>query len=87
VRGAAVALAALIALAAARPASAHGMRSVYLDLTQTAAGRARVAIRSNLAVTGVARRAPRLARTAVRVGAYAVGGTGAFWLCERLAAL
>jgi hypothetical protein len=47
-------IAALIALAGARPASAHGMRSVYVEITQTAAGRARVAIRSNLPVTGVA---------------------------------
>jgi HupE/UreJ protein len=47
-------IAAVIALAGARPASAHGMRSVYVEITQTAAGRARVAIRSNLPVTGVA---------------------------------
>lgn len=55
VRRATLALAAaLIALAAARPASAHGMRSVYVEITQTAADRARVAIRSNMPVTGVA---------------------------------
>lgn len=54
-RAAIVALAAgLVAAAAARPASAHGMRSAYVEITQTAPGRARVAIRGNLPVTGVA---------------------------------
>ena len=46
-RAAVVALAAgLVAAAAARPASAHGMRSAYVEITQTAPGRARVACRS-----------------------------------------
>jgi len=54
-RAAVVALAAaLIAAASARPASAHGMRSAYVEITQTAPDRARVAIRGNLPVTGVA---------------------------------
>jgi hypothetical protein len=54
VRRAALALAAAAVLAAARPASAHGMRSAYIEITQTTDGRARVAIRGNLPVTGVA---------------------------------
>src|SRR5262249_32066673 len=33
--------------------SAHGMRSAYIELTETAPGRARVAIRGNVPVTGV----------------------------------
>jgi len=45
--------AALIALAGARPASAHGMRSAYVEITQTAPERARIAIRGNLPVLGV----------------------------------
>ena len=55
-RAAVVALAAglVTAAAAARPASAHGMRSAYVEITQTAPDRARVAIRGNLPVTGVA---------------------------------
>ncbi|HEX3479940.1 MAG TPA: HupE/UreJ family protein [Kofleriaceae bacterium] len=52
-RAAVVALAALIVLAAARPASAHGMRSAYVEITQTAPDRARIAIRGNLPVLGV----------------------------------
>lgn len=52
-RAAVVALIALIALAAARPASAHGMRSAYIEITQTAPDRARIAIRGNLPVLGV----------------------------------
>jgi hypothetical protein len=52
-RGPVVALTALIALAAARPAAAHGMRSAYVEITQTAPDRARIAIRGNLPVLGV----------------------------------
>ena len=47
------AAAALVALADARPASAHGMRSAYIEITQTAPERARIAIRGNLPVLGV----------------------------------
>ena len=47
-----VALAAT--LGAARPAAAHGMRSAYVEITQTAPGRARVAIRGSMPVSGVA---------------------------------
>jgi len=39
--------------AAARPAVAHGMRSAYVEITEAAPGRARVAIRGNVPVTGV----------------------------------
>jgi hypothetical protein len=49
-----VATALAAAIAAPRPAAAHGMRSAYVELTQTAADRARVAIRGSLPVTGVA---------------------------------
>jgi hypothetical protein len=40
-----------------------------------------------LALLGLAGRLPRLARAAVELGGYAVGGIGWFWLLERLAAL
>lgn len=39
---------------AARPAAAHGMRSVYLSITETAPGRAHLAIRGSVPFTGVA---------------------------------
>jgi hypothetical protein len=47
------ALAVTAALTGARPAAAHGMRSAYLEVTETAPGRARVAIRGFVPVTGV----------------------------------
>jgi hypothetical protein len=40
--------------AAARPASAHGMRSVYIEITQTAPAAAQVAVRASVPVSGVA---------------------------------
>jgi len=50
----ACAVAALVAVAlAARPAAAHGMRSAYVEITQTAPGRARIAIRGSVPVIGV----------------------------------
>jgi hypothetical protein len=52
-RAAVLALAAALIAAAARPASAHGMRSAYIEITQTAPERARIAIRGNLPVLGV----------------------------------
>ncbi|HEX4417083.1 MAG TPA: HupE/UreJ family protein [Kofleriaceae bacterium] len=42
-----------LVLGAARPAAAHGMRSAYVELTETAPGHARVAIRGNVPVSGV----------------------------------
>jgi hypothetical protein len=53
-RGAILTLAALAVATAPRSASAHGMRSAYVEVTQTAPGRARIAIRGNVPVTGVA---------------------------------
>lgn len=47
------ALTALFGLAGARPAAAHGMRSAYVELTETSPGHARVAIRGKAPVTGV----------------------------------
>jgi hypothetical protein len=44
---------AFLALAP-RTAAAHGMRSAYIEITETAPGRARVAIRGNVPVTGIA---------------------------------
>ena len=49
-----IAMLAAVALCAARPASAHGMRTAYVEITQTAPGRARIAIRGNMPVVGVA---------------------------------
>jgi HupE / UreJ protein len=48
---------ALIAMAvlalAARPVAAHGMRSAYLEITQTEPGRARISIRGKVPVAGL----------------------------------
>lgn len=41
-------------LTVARPAGAHGMRSAYVEITETAPGHARVAIRGSMPVSGVA---------------------------------
>jgi hypothetical protein len=44
----------LLGLAAgARPAAAHGMRSAYIEITEASPGRARLAIRGKVPVTGV----------------------------------
>jgi hypothetical protein len=40
-----------------------------------------------MAVVRLLQRAPRVAPVAIQAGAYAVGGTGCFWLVERIAAL
>jgi len=42
-----------VGLSAARPAAAHGMRTAYIEITEAAPGRARVAIRGKVPVTGV----------------------------------
>lgn len=52
-RAASLALPVALIAAAARPALAHGMRSAYIEITQTAPERARIAIRGNLPVLGV----------------------------------
>jgi hypothetical protein len=46
-------LAVLAMLAGTRPAAAHGMRSAYLEITETSAGHARLAIRGKVPITGV----------------------------------
>lgn len=43
----------VLVLLAARPAGAHGMRTAYVEITEHAPGRARVAIRGKVPVTGV----------------------------------
>jgi len=49
----AIALVVVAAGAAARPAAAHGMRSAYIEVTETAPGRARIAISGQVPVIGV----------------------------------
>ena len=49
-----VAITMLAVLGPARPAAAHGMRTAYLELTETAPGHAHVAIRGKVPMTGVA---------------------------------
>jgi hypothetical protein len=67
---AAAALAAITTLVATpAPAAAHGMRSAYVEITQIAAGRARIAIRGSVPVTGVALAATAPCRVATTVEA------------------
>lgn len=53
----ALVLAAILLALGTRIAHAHGMRSAYLELTQTAPGRARLALRGKVPLTGVELRA------------------------------
>lgn len=49
-----VVLVGLLGVAAgARPAAAHGMRSAYIEITETAPGHARIAIRGKVPVAGI----------------------------------